>query len=136
MYSMYSMHIFLKLNEIIFFVITKGRLGNWVLLSCRAFNFYKTPTTLEFQFRVNHTSHIQLFQEKLSEKVHTTIPKGIVGIFEFTVLQWNLKEWHERPWTYLSYSARNSVLIISHITFPDCRLHFFSNNLFQSSSIH
>ena len=44
---------------------------------------------------------IQLFREKLSEKVHTTIPKGIVGGFEFTVLQRNLREWHERPWTYV-----------------------------------
>ena len=26
---------------------------------------------------------IQLFQERLSEKVHATIPKGIVGDFEF-----------------------------------------------------
>ena len=44
---------------------------------------------------------IQLFRERLSEKVHVTIPKGIVGGFEFTVLQRNLKEWHERPWTYV-----------------------------------
>ena len=29
---------------------------------------------------------IQLFQERLSEKVHATIPKGIAGGFEFTVL--------------------------------------------------
>ena len=43
---------------------------------------------------------IQLFRERLLEKVHATIPKGIVGGFEFTVLQRNLKEWHERPWTY------------------------------------
>ena len=35
---------------------------------------------------------IQLFRERLSEKVHATIPKGIVGGFEFTVLQRNLKE--------------------------------------------
>ena len=72
--------------------------------------------------------NIQLFRERLSEKVRPTIPKGNVGSFEFTVLQWNLKEWHERPWTYVcawslrvlkesnknrfnSYSARNSVLI-------------------------
>ena len=27
-----------------------------------------------------------------------------------------------------SYSVRNSVLIISHITFPDCRVHIFSDN--------
>ena len=35
---------------------------------------------------------IQLFRERLSEKVHATIPKSIVGGFEFTVLQRNLKE--------------------------------------------
>ena len=35
---------------------------------------------------------IQLFRERLSEKVHATIPKGIVGGFGFTVLQRNLKE--------------------------------------------
>ena len=29
-----------------------------------------------------------------------------------------------------SYSVRNSVLIISHITFWDCRVHIFSGNLF------
>ena len=29
--------------------------------------------------------------------MHTTIPKGIVGSFEFTVLQSNLKVCHERP---------------------------------------
>ena len=28
--------------------------------------------------------YIQLFRERLSEKVHATIPKGIVGGFEFT----------------------------------------------------
>ena len=30
---------------------------------------------------------IQLFRERLSEEVHATIPKGIVGGFESTVLQ-------------------------------------------------
>ena len=44
---------------------------------------------------------IQLFRERLSEKVHATIPKGIVGGFEFTFLQRNSKEWHLRPWTYI-----------------------------------
>ena len=28
--------------------------------------------------------YIQLFQDRLSEKVHATIPKGIVGDFKFT----------------------------------------------------
>ena len=31
---------------------------------------------------------------------------------------------------------RNSVLIISHITFRDCRLHIFSSNLSRNSCIH
>ena len=30
---------------------------------------------------------IQLFRERLSEKVHAAIPEGIVGVFEFAVLQ-------------------------------------------------
>ena len=42
--------------------------------------------------RGKNSINIQLFRERLSEKVHATIPKGIVGGFEFTVLQRNLKE--------------------------------------------
>ena len=38
------------------------------------------------------SKYIQLFRERLSEKVHATMPKGIVGSTEFTVLQRNLKE--------------------------------------------
>ena len=34
-----------------------------------------------------------------------------------------------------SCSARNSVLIIFHITFRDCRLHIFSDNLFRNSCV-
>ena len=32
-----------------------------------------------------------------------------------------------------SYSVRNSVLIISYITFRDCRAHIFSDNLSRNS---
>ena len=35
---------------------------------------------------------IQLFREMLSEKVHATISKSIVGGFKFSVLPRNLKE--------------------------------------------
>ena len=35
---------------------------------------------------------IQLFRERLSGKVHATILKGIVGGFEFSFFQRNLKE--------------------------------------------
>ena len=43
----------------------------------------------------------QLFRERLSDNVHATTPKGIVGGFEFTVFQSNLKKWQERSWTYV-----------------------------------
>ena len=35
-----------------------------------------------------------------------------------------------------SDSVRNSVLIISHITFRDCRVHIFSDNLSRKSCIN
>ena len=34
-----------------------------------------------------------------------------------------------------SYSVRNGVLIISQITFRDCRVHIFSDNLSRNSCI-
>ena len=37
----------------------------------------------------------------VGKNVHATIPKGIVGGFEFTIFQGNLKERQERPWTYV-----------------------------------
>ena len=47
-------------------------------------------------------NYIQLFRERLSRKVHSTIPKGIVDGFEFTVLQRNFRECHERSWIHVS----------------------------------
>ena len=54
------------------------------------------PSTHTFEGR-----HIQLFRERLSDKVNATNPKGIVGGLEFTVFQRNLKEWQEMPWKYV-----------------------------------
>ena len=34
-----------------------------------------------------------------------------------------------------SYNVKNSVLIVSHITFRDCRVHIFSDNLSRNSCI-
>ena len=86
----------------------------------------------------------QLFRERLSEKVHATIPKSIVGGFEFLVVPKNLKEWQERPWAYIceclwkatkvgstTTVVRKSVLIISHITFRDCRVHVFPTTFLE-----
>ena len=45
-----------------------------------------------------------------------------------------LKESNKR--SFDSYSVSNSVLIISHITFRDCRMHIFADNLSRNSCIH
>ena len=37
---------------------------------------------------------------------------------------------------FYSYIVRNSVLIISHITLRDCRVHIFSDNLSRNSCIY
>ena len=94
--------------------------------------------------------HIPLFRERSSEKVQATIPKGIVECFwvhcfskKFERLARAamdgclrvLKESNKSRFD--SYSVRNSVLIISHITFLDCRVHiFFSDNLSRNSCKH
>ena len=92
---------------------------------------------------------IHLFRERLSEKVHPTAPKGIVGGFEavfFKEIRKNCTRGHGRLFAsakeskkkkrrFDSYIVRNSVLIISHITFRDCRVHISSDNLSQNSCI-
>ena len=73
--------------------------------------------------------YLQLFREKLSGKVHATILKGIMGGFEFPFFQRNLKELVREAMEmclpelkesnknrFDSYSVRNSVLSISHIS--------------------
>ena len=44
-----------------------------------------------------------------------------------------LKESNKRRFD--SHSVTESALIISHITFRDCRVHSFSDNLFRNSCI-
>ena len=44
--------------------------------------------------RVHLNCNLQLFRERLSEKVHAAILKGIVGCFEFTVLQKKKEIWN------------------------------------------
>ena len=80
--------------------------------------------------------------------MHATILKGIVGDFKCTVFQGNLKESYGRPLIYVcecrrkvtkvgstATVVRNSVLIISHITFRDCRVHFILDKLSRNSCI-
>ena len=63
----------------------------------RGWSWERKSTTIT----VAYISFIQLFRERLSDKVHATTAKCIVGGLEFTVFQRNLKKWQERPWTYV-----------------------------------
>ena len=45
----------------------------------------------------------------MTEKVPEAIPIGIVGWFELTGLHRNLKEWHERPSTYVCECLRKAA---------------------------
>ena len=88
--------------------------------------------------------HIQLFRESLLGKVHATILKGTVGGFEFSFFQRNLKELARKAMEMClrvlkesnkvgstATVVRNSTLIISHITFRDCRVHIFFRQPFS-----
>ena len=83
--------------------------------------------------------YIQLFRGRLSEKVHATIRKVILGGFEFTVLQRKLIEWKERPWTCLRVleEATKSVVLIKYpiLPFGIVACTFFSDNLSRNSCI-
>ena len=91
---------------------------------------------------------IQLLRGRLSDKVHPRTLKGIVGGFELTVFSTKfermageaidiclrvLKERNKSRFD--SYSVRNNVLSISHITFRNCRVRNFSDNLSRNSCI-
>ena len=78
--------------------------------------------------------------------MRATILKGIVGGFEFSFFQRNLKEFTRKAMEMClrvlkesnksrsdSYSCQVTVLIISHITFRDCHVHIFCDNLSRNS---
>ena len=90
---------------------------------------------------------IQLFRERLSEKVHATTPKGIVGGFECTVFSKKfekmageamdvclrvLKESNKSRFD--SYSVRNSVLNIFPYYLSGLSRAHFSDNLSRLNS--
>ena len=80
------------------------------------------------------------FEKGCRIKCARQLRKVLWVVFEFIVFQGNLKEWQEK-WVlkesnksrFDSYSVRNSVLILSHITLRDCREHIFSGNLSRNS---
>ena len=114
----------------------------------RGRNPRRHPNVPSVKKKYRITVSIQLFRERLSGKVHATILKGIVGGFKFSFFQRNLNELARKAMemclrvlkesTKVGSTAtivRNIVLIISNITFRDCRVHTFSDNLSRKSCI-
>ena len=81
-----------------------GKYGGKILITCY---FSSLPLQLSPDGETNSDGNIPrceasrytAISRKVDEKVHATIPKGIVGGVVFTVLQRNLRKWNERPLT-------------------------------------
>ena len=123
-------------------LVKKLTLVSLLVLACVSFASYTSP---EEKSEKRTSLWIQLFRERLSSKVHATIPQSIVDGFEFTAC--SPKKFQRRAGKGMderlqvltksvksrfdSYSVRNSVLIISHITFRDCHVHTFFRQPFS-----
>ena len=122
-------------------LVKKLTLVSLLVLACVSFASYTSP---EEKSEKRTSLWIQLFRERLSSKVHATIPQSIVGGFEFTAcspkkfqrragkgMDERLQVLKPNKSRFDSYSVRNSVLIISHITFRDCHVHTFFRQPFS-----
>ena len=90
------------------------------------------------------------FEKGCRKKVHATIPKGIVGDFEITVLHRNFERMAREAMDCVSdgvlkrssksrldsYNVRNSVWVISHITFLEYRVYFFPTTFLEIAVYH
>ena len=102
----------------------------------------ETPSNISHHTVCRSALCIQLFRVRLSEKGARDNPERYCGWFwvhcsskEFERMA---REAIEVCWRMLKESSNrrfDSVLIISHITFRDCRVHIFSNNLSRNSCI-
>ena len=112
----------------------------YVLINCTQTLFYFSFLSFRKYQRARERAptFVQLFRERLSEKVHATKPERYCGWFlvhcfskkfqrmareAMDICLRVLKESNKS--SFDSYSVRNKSLIISHITFQDCRVHSF-----------
>ena len=78
---------------------------------------------------------LQLFRERLLEKVHATIPKGILGCLSSsrghgrTCMFVNSNGKQQKQVRQLQYIRNIVLLIICLVIFRGCRVHIFSDNL-------
>ena len=87
---------------------------------------------------------ISYFEKGCRKKCTRQSRKVLWVVLSSLLFQKNLKEWQERPWTYVyeclwkatkvgstATVVRKSVLIISHITFRDCPVHVFPTTFLE-----
>ena len=102
--------------------------------------FLRPGSNLAFQ--------MQLFRERLSETVHATIPERYCEWFRIHCFSKKFERMTREAMDiclrvlkestksrFDSYSVRKCALIISYVTFRDCRLHIFSDNFSRNSCI-
>ena len=132
--------------------LCQRNLDSWFhsLVGFRIPNFPDSEIRITWGEYPSTQKNIQLFRERLSGKVHATILKGIVGGFEFSVFQRDLKQLARKAMEmclrvlkesnksmFDSYS-RHQEQCIDHIPYylsGLSRAHF-SDNLSRNSCIH
>ena len=116
-------------------------------LGARSIYWVHISFHLQPQFKMNYFIY-SYFEKGCREKCTRQSWKALWEVLSSLFFKEIWKNWHERPWkcvcecsrkaTKVSSTAtvvRNSVLIISHVTFRDCRVHIFSDNLPRNSCI-
>ena len=122
-------------------LVKKLTLVSLLVLACVCFASYTSP---EEKSEKRTSLWIQLFRERLSSKVHATIPQSNVGGFEFTVPQRNFKEGQEKAWTNVCECQRKMSKVVrqlqcqeqctDHIPYYLSRLsraHFFPTTILE-----
>ena len=132
------------------FLDKKTLLNIWLNLGLNVTIFLGTGPRPLIQVRLNffipqfkYMKFIYSYLEKGCRKKCTRQSRKVLLVVLSSPLtfQRNLKEWQERPWTvclrvlkksdksrFDSYSVRKSVMITSHISLRDCRVHIFSDD--------
>ena len=86
-----KMHLTCKIPEMLLNCKQSSYYATFLITKKYIFYSYPTDTantkTISPSGSVHSTRYIQLFRERLSEKVHATNPKGIVDGFELTVFK-------------------------------------------------
>ena len=108
-------------------------------ISRPSMNLYKNGTNM--LSAKMHSAYTALWRKAVGKKVLATIPKGIVGDFEFTVFKGIWKNMVLEPMDVCfrvlkeSNKRRFDSYIVENCNFRDCRVHIFSDSLSRDSCL-